>query len=83
MNPIQPPPPMTYQHLKAENEYLKHNMAYTNQVAWHNQASAQANYHDAMRWRKFKEMLDMKHGSNQQSKELEMRVDSVLKEAKQ
>jgi hypothetical protein len=79
MNPIQPPPPLTYQHLQAENEYLKHNMAYTNQVAWHNQASAQANYHDAQRWRKFKEMLDARHGSPEQSKNLEARIDAALK----
>jgi hypothetical protein len=83
MNPIQPPPPMTYQHLQAENAYLKHNVAYTQQIAWHNQATAQANYDDAQRWRKFKEMLDMKHGSDQQSKDLEMRVDQALKVTKQ
>jgi hypothetical protein len=79
MNPVQPPPPMTYQHLKAENEYLKHNMAYTNQIAWHNQATAQANYHDAQRWRKFKEMLDAKHGSTEQSTDLQARIDAALK----
>lgn len=79
MNAIQPLPPMTYQHLQAENEYLKHSMSYTNQVAQHNQQSAQSNYADAMRWRKFKEMLDVK-GPPEQSKNLEARIDEALKE---
>ena len=81
MNSIQPLPPMTYQHLQAENEYLKHSMSYTNQVAQHNQQSAQSNYTDAMRWRKFKELLDAKSPSK--SAEVEVRIDAALKEGRE
>jgi hypothetical protein len=81
VNPIQPPPPMTYQHLQAENEYLKHNLQYAHQVAWHNQQSAQSTYVDAMRWRKFKELLDVKGPSK--SAEVEARIDAALKGVKE
>lgn len=77
MNPIQPPPPMTYQHLQAENEYLKHNLAYTNHVGNYNLSVAQANYHDAQRWRKFKELLEIKQGVGKVA-EVEKQIDAAL-----
>ena len=77
MNPIQPPPPMTYQHLQAENEYLKHNLSYTQHVGSYNLSVAQANYHDAQRWRKFKELLEIKQGAGKGA-EVEKQIDSAL-----
>lgn len=80
MNPIQPPPPMTYQHLQAENEYLKHNLSYTQHVGSYNLSVAQANYHDAQRWRKFKELLEIKQGAGKGA-EVEKQIDSALNAA--
>lgn len=77
MNPIQPPPPMTYQHLQAENEYLKHNLSYAQHVGSYNLSVAQANYHDAQRWRKFKELLEIKQGAGKGA-EVEKQIDSAL-----
>lgn len=77
MNPIQPPPPMTYQHLQVENEYLKHNLSYAQHVGTYNQSVAQANFHDAQRWRKFKEMLSVKQGA-EKIDQLEKHVDAAL-----
>lgn len=77
MKPIQPPPPMTYQHLQAENEYLKHNLAYTHHVGSYNLSVAQANYHDAQRWRKFKELLEIKQGEGKGA-EIEKQIDAAL-----
>lgn len=79
MNPIQSPPPMTYQHLRSENEYLKHNLAYAQHVGQHNLAVAQANFHDAQRWRKFKELLDIRQGAGKGA-EVEAKIDGALKE---
>ena len=81
MNPIQPPPPMSYQHLQAENEYVKHNMAYQQNVIQYNYQSAHHNYHDAQRWRKFKELLEIKQGQEKVS-DLEKQVDLALRNAK-
>lgn len=77
MNPIQPLPPMTYRHLQAENEYLKHNLAYTQQVGNYNLSVAQASFTDAQRWRKFKELLDIKQGAGKGA-EVEQQIDSAL-----
>ena len=77
MNPIQPPPPMTYQHLQAENEYLKHNLAHSNHIGNYNHAVAQSNFHDAQRWRKFKEMLAVKQGA-EKIDQLEAHVDAAI-----
>lgn len=77
MNPIQPPPPMTYQHLRAENEYLKHNVAYHQHVSQYNYNTAQSNFHDAQRWQKFKQLLEQKEGK-QKVTELEGQIDEAL-----
>lgn len=77
MIPIQPPPPLTYQHLQSENEYLKHSLAYANQIGLYNQTVAQSNCHDAQRWRKFKEMLVIKEGE-EKANNLEQHMDKAL-----
>lgn len=77
MNPIQPPPPMTYQHLQAENEYLKHNLAHSHHVSAHNLSVAQSSFHDAQRWRKFKELLDIKQGAGKGA-EVEKQIDAAI-----
>lgn len=77
MNPIQPAPPMTYQHLQSENEYLKHNLNYAQNVNAHNYRSAQSNFHDALRWRKFKELLDIKQGAGKGA-EVEKQIDAAI-----
>ena len=76
MNPVQPPPPPSYQCVMAENNYLKHAMAYQNQLVWYHQQSAESLHHDAMRWRKFKELVN-KEGDDKASK-LQSQIDEEL-----
>lgn len=77
MNPVQPPPPMSYRHLQAENEYLKHNVAYHQHVSEYNYATAHNNYHDAQRWKKFKELLTQKDGA-EKAELLQAQIDQQL-----
>lgn len=78
MTPIQPPPPPSYQCIIAENAYLKHAMAYQNQLVEYHSSNAASLYHDAMRWRRFKSLLNEKHGNDAMANSLEKHVDDVL-----
>lgn len=77
MNPVRPTyPAMSYPHLVAENTYLKHT------VAWHAEALTMAHKNaaeleaDAMRWRRFKELVDMRQGPGK-ADQLQQHIDDA------